>query len=299
MAEPTPATDIVDPAEPSRREARVRFRRELRNTPPLVVFAGCWLVVVLSAALLAPLLPLADPGAIAGQAAVKPFTDWAHPLGTDNLSRSVLSRIIYGARVSLAASVLSVSIAFVIGTLVGIAAGYFRGWFDQVVGLLVDSLLAFPGLMTLLALVAVFGASLKTLILGLSIVALPSFVRLARAGTIQVCANDYIRASRGLGASRARILVREIGPNMVGTVISYAIVHMGGVMLAEASLSFLGLGIPSPTPSWGGMIKAGQNQLSVYPYLIFVPAAVMFLTIVSLNLVGENLRGRTDSTNRL
>jgi peptide/nickel transport system permease protein len=271
-----------------------------RKRPIFVMICASWIGFVVLLALIADFLPIKGPNADAHVGVrVPPFHLWSEPFGTDNFGRSELSRLIYGARVSLFASVLATAIAMLIGLLIGVTAGYFRGTVDSILGLVVDSMLAFPGLVLLLALSAVLKPGLSTVVIGLSIIASISFARLARAATLKVGSAEYVTAARGLGARSPSVLLREIVPNVASGLIAYAGVVIGGLILAEAALSFLGLGVQPPTASWGNMVAEGQPQLSTEPWLIMVPIVVLFLTIFSLNIVGDWIRRRSDAAARI
>lgn len=279
----------VEHARPRRRQSRL-----------LQVGAAAWLAVVLSAALLADVLPLSDPNVDVGRGIrTGPFTFWAEPLGTDRLARSMLSRLVFGARASLQTAVASVTIALVVGLLIGVIAGYLGGWVDTVVGILTDSVLAFPGLVLLMVLAAFLQPSSTTLIIGLSVLAMPSFARLARANTLRIKSAEFVQAARALGAPTSSILLREIVPNVIGVLAAYAGIVASNLVIAEASLSYLGLGIPPPTPSWGNLIADGQSVLRDRPYYVFAPALVLFFTVFSINIFGEWMRSRSDGASQL
>jgi peptide/nickel transport system permease protein len=228
-----------------------------------------------------------------------PFTDWADPLGTDGLGRSVLSRLIFGARVSLFAGFAGAAIALAIGLVLGLLSGYLRGAVETVIGVVVDSILAIPGLVLLLSFGAVLGPRIETVIVGLSIIGSAWFARLARSSTLRIASAEYIAAARGLGARTGTILLREILPGVVYSVAPYAGVIIGNLILAEAALSFLGLGVQAPTPTWGNMIADGTLFLRQAPALALVPGAVLFITIFSVNTFGDWLRQRSDASSKL
>jgi peptide/nickel transport system permease protein len=251
-----------------------------------------WIVVVILLAITANWLPIKGYGAVVGDPSEAPGFRLPEALGTDDLGRSVLSRLIFGARVSLTVAVVSVAIGTTIGGILGMMAGYFRGWLEWVVGVLVDSVLAFPPLVLLLTIAAVRGASLVTLVIGLVLVSIPTFTRLARANTLSQAHREYVLSARSLGAGDVRILFTEILPNIVLPVASYAVAVAALLMIAEGSLSFLGLGIPPPEPSWGGMVAEGRDYLSTAPFLVIVPALTMFVTILALNVLGDYARRR-------
>jgi peptide/nickel transport system permease protein len=265
-----------------------------------VVLASTWIALVILAAIFAPLLPISNPDNNIGHGLLTPlFHTGAQPLGTDEFGRSVLARLIYGGRVSLAAAAASVIIAMAVGLLVGISAGYWRGKLDTVAGILLDSILAFPPIIVLLALAAVLQPSLRTIIIGLSLVAFPPFARLARVATLQRVNREFVLAARGLGARPRTILFRELLPAVITPALTYATVITPVLILAEASISFLGLGVAPPTPSWGNMIAEGYPFLQTHPQLVFVPAVFLFLTIFAFTVLGEWLRSRSDIETKL
>lgn len=269
------------------------------NRPPrkrgtiAVALAATWLSVVILAALTAQWLPLEKYSVPVGDPRLPPSLT-AEFLGTDALGRSVLSRMIYGARVSLLVGVLSVLIAMLVGGSIGLVAGYVRGKVESVVNVLMDSLLAFPPLFLLLVLNAVFTQSMKLLIISLAAVITPTFYRLARANTRQFAEREFVEAARSMGAPSGRIMLREVLPNIIFPVASYSFLMVAVVAVAEGSLSFLGLGIPAPVPSWGGMISAGREFLEESPALVFVPAGALLLTVLSFNVIGDRVRRHFD-----
>lgn len=277
---------VVDPAEISSPTERSKNL--------LLWLATSWLALIIVLALTAPLLPLPGYDVRIDRPALSPSLDLARLLGTDGLGRSTLSRLIYGAQVSLAVGVVSVLIGMIVGGTLGLLAGYLRGWFEKVVSVITDSLLAYPPLVLLLAITSTLGSSLSSLVVSLGLLCVPTFTRLSRANTLAFAQREFVTASRALGGRPLRIVFREILPNVVLPVASYAFVMAAVVIVAEGSLSFLGLGIPPPSPSWGGMISVAKDRLATEPQLVFIPAAAMFLTIFALNVVGDRARTRFD-----
>ncbi|MCX6465029.1 MAG: ABC transporter permease [Pseudonocardiales bacterium] len=251
--------------------------------------AWAWLGSVVLAAVFAPLLPLWDP-AIPDYTNVFGGITPQHWLGGDTLGRDTFSRVVYGARASLLVGICAVGLGALVGGILGMLAGYFGGRTERVLALITDVVLAFPGLVLIIAIVAILGASLSNLILGLAILSVPTFIRLTRATTLVVAQREFVLAARAYGCSPLRIIFREIAPNVVLPVAAYGFIMIGTFIVVEGSLSFLGLGIPPPTPSWGGMIAGGRTELLTYPHISLFPAAVMFLTVLSINYIGERTR---------
>lgn len=277
------------------RKTRGGSRR--RRLPVAVWLALGWLVAVIGAAVLADLLPIADPHAIGRSYRAEPGTAGAL-LGTDALGRDILARAVHGARLSLAVAFGATAIAAIVGTTIGMIAGYRRGAVDLGTDILTSTILAFPPLIFLIATVAALDPGVRTLVLGLAIVATPSFVRVARAATIADSTKEYVLAAQTLGASTLRILVRELLPNVVRPVLSFALVIAATLVVAEGSLSFLGLGVPPPAPSWGGMIANGQGDLARAPHIVMVPGLFFFLTVYSLNRIGDEVSARLGKVQR-
>jgi peptide/nickel transport system permease protein len=216
-----------------------------------------------------------------------PYTYW---LGTDTMGRDQTSRIVYGARISLSVGLLAPMIGLLIGGLLGCLAGYFRGSLESTIVAVMDIILAFPGLVLLLAVTFYLGASLQNLIFSLGFLTIPAFCRVARAKTLALSGLEFVQAARLTGAGDMAILLREIIPNVIVPVAIYGLLVVAFMIMAEGALSFLGLGIPAPTSSWGGMIAEGKEVLDESPHVSMIPAAMMFLTVVSFNLLGDSLR---------
>lgn len=260
-----------------------------------VWFAYFWLAIIILLATFAWVLPLAPYDAPVGSPRTPPKPgDLDLLLGTDKAGRSILARTIWGAQISLVVgTVAGLSGAF-LGTVLGLIAGYYRKKVDWVITLVADVLLAFPVLILLLAITAIFSPSIPTLVIGLTVASIPTFMRLARASTMSWASREFVRAAKNMGAGDFRILTREILPNLLPTLSSFLPIVVAGLIVAEGSLSFLGLGVPPPTPSWGGMINGASEVLQRAPHIVFVPAIALFLTVFSLNQVGDHLRGKFD-----
>ncbi|MEU1981020.1 ABC transporter permease [Nocardia sp. NPDC019395] len=281
---------VVEQPSRTASPARARSRRRRRRDYGALIGA-VWIVLVVAAAVTADWLPLPDPNEITDDFSASPGSG-SHLLGTDALGRDILSRCVFGARVSISVAIGGTAIAMVIGVALGMVAGYFRGAIDRTISLLVNFLLAFPALIFLIALVAARGPGLPTLVMGLALLGVPNFARVARANTIAFADREFVTAAKALGAGPLRILTRELLVNVMLPVISLALVVMATLVVAEGSLSFLGLGVPPPTPSWGGMLSAGRESLSEYPHLVLIPSVFFFLTVFSFNSLGDRMRGR-------
>lgn len=250
-----------------------------------------WLGIVVFVSLFAWALPLQDPLAL-NLGDINSGSSPQHWLGTDSLGRDAFARIVHGARVTVVVGLGSVAVAFALGVTLGLLAGFARGPVDAMVSWAVDVLLAFPPLVLALALAAFLGASLQNVILAIGVIALPGFARLARATTIQVVEREYVVVSRSLGARNLRILVSEVLPNVLQPVLTLAITVVGLAIVVEGALSFLGLGVPLPEPTWGGIIASGQPELVRNPVIVLAPAAALLLTVLALNVVAERLGSR-------
>ncbi len=273
-------------------QAFARFRRRRVAVLGLVIVVALILVAVL-----APVLAPFDPTATSWTA-VRKAPSAAHWMGTDENGRDVLSRVMFGARASLLAGLVSVSIALAIGVPLGLLAGSAGGLVDAAIGRVVDAMLACPFLILAIALAAFLGPSLRNAMIAIGVTAAPAFVRVARGATLDVMTNDYVEAARALGNRPLRIAVRHVAPNIVPPVLVQATLAIAAAIIAEASLSFLGLGQQPPAPSWGSMLNAAQRFLTQAPWLAIFPGAAIFLAVLSFNLVGDGLRDALDPRGR-
>jgi peptide/nickel transport system permease protein len=283
------ATLELDLAE----EATSVTARKGRRLGLLFWVAIGWMIFVFALAIFATLLPLPDPAAMDMLERRAPFSA-AHWLGTDGLGRDELSRLIYGARVSLVVGLCAPLIGLIFGGALGMLAGYFGGRAGSFVVGSMDVLLAFPPLILVLAVIAFVGQSILNLTLILGVLGIPAFMRVARATTLTLARREFVIAAQALGATHARILLRELLPNVFLPLFAFFLLAVAVTIVVEGSLSFLGLGVPPPISSWGSMIGEGRESLEVAPRLAFLPAVAMFLTVLSFNLVGDALRALTD-----
>jgi peptide/nickel transport system permease protein len=216
------------------------------------------------------------------------------PMGTDDLGRDVYSRLVYGTRISLEVGLLAVSIALVSGTLIGLCAGYYGGWLEDVLMRVMDALRAFPGLVLALSINAVLGPGIGNVMIAIGVVSVPTFARLTHGQTLSVREREYVSAARVAGAGPWRTMTRHILPNIAAPIIVQASLAAAFAILAEAGLSFLGLGVRPPTPSWGSMLRTGQQYLNLAPWLALYPGVAIFLAVLAFNLLGDALREALD-----
>lgn len=262
---------------------------ETRLTLPSLLILGFVIFLALSADLIAPY----DPS-FGDYTRITESPSTTHWLGTDDLGRDVLSRLIYGSRVSLQVGLIAIGIAVGTGTTFGVIAGYVGGLVDELIMRVNDALQAFPSLVLALAITAALGPSAVNAMIAIGVVSTPIMARLARGQTLTVRENDYVAAARTLGARPRRIVARHILPNIVAPIIVQATLLVAVAIIIEASLSFLGVGVQPPTATWGGMLRTGQQYLTVAPWLGFVPGAAIFVTVLAINFLGDGLRRALD-----
>ena len=275
--------------------ARLAVRRFLGR--PAAVLGLAVVVIFVLVAILAPLVAPYDPIATSWTA-IRKAPSWAHWMGTDQNGRDVLSRVIFGARSSLLAGVVSVLIAAGIGVPAGLAAGFAGGWIDAVLSRVVDAMLACPFLILAIALAAFLGPSLENAMIAIGVTYCPQFMRVSRAATLDAASNDYVEAARALGNPSWRVALRHIAPNILPPVLVQATLASAVAILAEAALSFLGQGQQPPAPSWGSMLNEAQQFLTQAPWLAIFPGLAIFLCVLSFNLVGDGLRDALDPRGR-
>jgi peptide/nickel transport system permease protein len=244
-------------------------------------------------AVLAPLLPIPDPNATSWSA-IRKAPSAMHWLGTDDIGRDILSRMIWGAQASLLAGVVSVGIAVAIGVPFGLISGYFGGWTDQIISRVTEAFLAMPFLITAIALAAFLGPSLTNAMIAIGLSAMPVFIRLTRGQVLSVKTEDYVEGARSIGLRHSSIILRYILPNVFAPILVQATLTIATAIIAEASLSFLGLGQQPPAPSWGSMLNVAKNYLSQAPWMAMWPGAAIFLVVIGFNLLGDGLRDALD-----
>ncbi len=261
---------------------------------PLAVLGLLILTAVVAAAVFAPAVAPYDPLKADFTAILQAPSD-RYLLGTDEIGRDVLSRLIYGARASLQAGFLAILIAAGIGVPLGLISGYWRGWLDEVVIMrLTDAVMAFPVIILALALTTALGAGLTTAMIAIGVVYVPIFVRLARAQALSLREAEFVEASRSLGLRSLPIMFRHVFPNMFSAILVQASLSVAAAILVESSLSFLGLGVQPPTPSWGSMLRTGTGYLTSAPWTSFWPGLAIFVTVLGINLFGDGLRDVLD-----
>jgi peptide/nickel transport system permease protein len=283
-------------ALPARASPGRRALKRLARRRGAMVGLGV-VVFFIAVALLAPLISPYDPIATSWSA-VRKAPSAAHWFGTDEIGRDVLSRVIFGTRASLLAGVVSVSIALAFGVPIGLAAGYLGGWIDALISRMTDAMLACPFLILAIALAAFLGPSLTNAMIAIGISATPIFVRLTRASVLQVKVEDYVEAARAVGNSQLRIALRHILPNVVPPLIVQATLAVAAAIIAEAALSFLGLGQQPPAPSWGSMLNTAKNYIDNAPWMAVWPGLSIFVVVLSFNLLGDGLRDAFDPKSR-
>ncbi|MEJ0019621.1 MAG: ABC transporter permease [Acetobacteraceae bacterium] len=290
-ASPAVARQPVVPRSPS----QLALRRFLHR--PVAVAGLVVIVLFIGVAILAPVITPYDP-VQTSWTAIRKAPSLAHWMGTDENGRDVLARVIYGARASLLAGVVAVLIAAGIGVPAGLLAGFSGGWVDSVLSRIVDAMLACPFLILAIALAAFLGPDLTNAMIAIGVSTAPRFMRVARAATLDAASNDYVEAARAIGNPGWRVAVRHVLPNIVPPIMVQGTLAIAAAIIAEASLSFLGLGQQPPAPSWGSMLNSAQRFLTQAPWLAVFPGLAIFLAVLSFNLVGDGLRDALDPRGR-
>ena len=280
--------DLAAPADAPRAGLPGGFAQLTQSGPALIgaVLVGFWVLM----AILAPWISPYDPSANDYQALGNPLPSAAHWLGTDQLGRDLLSRVIWGARTVLTVAPIAVAIAYVVGCFMGLAAGYFGGWVDAVLSRIADIVLSFPVIILYIIIIANFGASALNIVIAVTFTAAPGIMRIVRGLTLEIKQLDYVAAAQTRGESALYIMLVEILPNARGPLIVDACLRMGYTTIAIGVLGFLGLGLPPPTPDWGGMVKDAYAMLSVWPHMALIPCFAISSLVVGFNLLADGLR---------
>jgi peptide/nickel transport system permease protein len=268
------------------------FWRSVRRNP-LTLFGAVVVLLLFAIALAAPLLPISDPYSIDAGAVLEP-PSFRRPFGTDELGRDVFSRVIYGSRISLWVGFVSVGIAIVIGTLLGSLAGYYGRWVDGLIMRFVDVMLCFPTFFLILAVIAFLEPNIGTIMAIIGLTGWMGVCRLVRAEFLSLKEREFVQSARALGVGHVRIIVRHILPNSLTPVMVAAILGIAGAILTESALSFLGIGVQPPTPSWGNILTSGKDNIQIAWWLSLFPGLAILVTVLSYNLLGEGLRDALD-----
>ncbi len=272
-------------------QTQLAFRRLLRQ--PTAVIGGVILLLMTFGAVFAPVLTTYDPAKLSPRESRLPPSG-EHWLGTDNFGRDEFTRLLYGGRVSLRIGFIAVAIGAGIGVVLGAIAGYQGGWVDELISRLIDIMLAFPGILLAIAVVAVLGPDLQNLMIAVGVGTAPGFARLVRGQALTAREYDYVTAARALGCSHAKILVRHILPNVMAPILVYATLSIAGAILAGASLNYLGLGAKPPTAEWGLMLAEARDELRRSWWLAVFPGVAIMVTVIAINAVGDGLRDAFD-----
>lgn len=270
-------------------EFRRRFLRQR-----IALFAGVFVVLLILVALLAPYLAPYDAENFFDYDRLNEGPSAQHWLGVDSLGRDIFSRILLGARISLAAGVFSVLVGSVIGTLFGLLAGYYEGWWDRITMRICDVLFAFPGILLAIGVVAIMGSGMANVIVAVAVFSIPAFARLVRGNTLVLKQQTYIESARSIGASDWTIITRHILPGTLSSIVVYFTMRIGTSIITAASLSFLGLGAQPPMPEWGAMLNEARADMVMAPHIALFPSLAIFLTVLAFNLLGDGLRDALD-----
>ena len=296
-AAPTPSSP-PPPAAAAPVRDRVRtpwseFWRKFKKQP-VAVGALAFVVLLVLVAIFAPFIVPYDPENYFDYDRINQGPSWVHWLGVDPLGRDIFSRIVAGARISLATGFFSVALGGIVGTALGLLAGYYEGWWDRIVMRISDVLFAFPGILLALGIVAVLGSSMVNVIVAVSVFSIPAFARLVRGNTLSLKHMTYIEAVRSIGASDWVIVLRHILPGTISAIVVYFSMRMGTSIITAASLSFLGMGAQPPTPEWGAMLNEARADMVNAPHVALFPSLAIFFTVLAFNLLGDGLRDALD-----
>jgi len=277
------------PNTPARQSLFARLRKNR-----LSLVGGVLVLAAVFMAISAPYLPLQDPNAVDTSVRLSPIGTPGYLLGADELGRDILSRMFWGARITLTVSLAATLIAMITGTILGLVSGYFLGWTDTIISRGVDVLMAFPYFLLALTVIAILGPGLLNGMLAIALVNVPFFARIIRGSTLTLRESDFVLAAKGMGAGHTRILFRHILLNSLSTLVVATTINLGFMITAAAALSFLGLGVQPPTSDWGTMLASGRQYLSAAPHTSYLPGLAIFLTVLGFNLLGDGLRDALD-----
>jgi glutathione transport system permease protein len=266
-----------------------KFRRQR-----VAMVAGAFVLLLVAIAVAAPWIAPFDPENYFDYDNLNKGPSLKYWLGVDPLGRDIASRIVWGARISLAAGFSSVAAGAIVGTLLGLVAGYFEGWWDRVIMRVCDVLFAFPGILLAIGIVAILGGGMVNVVIAVAVFSVPTFARLVRGNTLALKHLTYVEAARSLGASDATIIARHVFPGTISAVVVYFSLRIGTSIITAASLSFLGLGAQPPTPEWGAMLNSARADMMVAPHVALFPAIAIFVTVLAFNLLGDGLRDALD-----
>ncbi|NYT77275.1 glutathione ABC transporter permease GsiD [Alcaligenaceae bacterium] len=286
----SPASTQSDaPVRTPMREFWRKFRKQ-----KLAMWAGVFVLLLILLAIFAPLITPYDAENYFDYDFLNSPPSWLHWMGVDSLGRDIFSRVLMGSRISLAAGFVSVAMGALVGTVMGLLAGYYEGWWDRITMRISDVLLAFPGILLAIGVVAVLGSSMVNVIIAVAVFSVPAFARLVRGSTLAIKSMTYIEAMRSIGASDAVIIFRHILPGTISPIVVYGTMRIGTSIITAASLSFLGMGAQPPTPEWGAMLNEARSDMLLAPHVAIFPALAIFLTVLAFNLLGDGLRDALD-----
>lgn len=269
------------------------FKRIFKKQTPAII-AGLFILFIVVIAILAPWIVPYDPENFFDYDKLNQPPSWEHWMGVDSLGRDIMSRIIMGARISLAAGFISVALGMIFGTVLGLLAGYYEGWIDRLVMRLSDVLLAFPGILLAIGVIAVLGPSMLNVIIAVAVFSVPTFARLVRGNTLSLKNMTYVEAARSIGASDFTILFKHILPGTISPIVIYATMRIGTSIITAASLSFIGMGAQPPTPEWGAMLNEARSDMVLAPHVALFPSLAIFFTVLAFNILGDGLRDALD-----
>jgi glutathione transport system permease protein len=287
------ATPVAVIAGEALRTPWTEFWRKFKKQK-VALIAGGFVVFLVLIAIVAPWIVPYDAENFFDYDRLNALPSWQHWFGVDALGRDIFSRVLMGARISLAVGFVSVAAGAVVGTLLGLVAGYYEGWWDRVIMRICDVLFAFPGILLAISIVAILGGGMANVIVAVAVFSIPTFARLVRGNTLALKHLTFIEAARSIGASDGTIILRHIFPGTIAAVVVYFSLRIGTSIITAATLSFLGMGAQPPTPEWGAMLDAARSDMITAPHEAIIPALAIFFTVLAFNLLGDGLRDALD-----